>query len=114
MKKQTTIKKQFRVPLYFHKVVVIKTETLGGIMNKHGLTSPRKEFGAFCFLGEDNVIYMVFNKADISNDLIAHECLHCMDYIFLDIGYKPEQGNQEPANHLLAFLVDKCHTILKV
>lgn len=105
-------RKKIKVPLYQHTIVLIQSDNLDDIIKKHNLVLSRKQYGGFCFEAESGEIYMCFDK-NPNHATITHESNHCMSYIFKDIGYCPEQGNEEPACYLLAWIVDQCQMFLE-
>lgn len=107
-------KKIIPIPIYYNELVIIKCEDLNEVAIKYKLGDVSK-FGAFVFTannknGHTQYIVAFDNNADGS--LIAHECVHLVNEIYIDRGIQLDRQNDEPQAYLMGWLFEQCEKFL--
>lgn len=97
------MKATLKIPIYHGKLIIIQEDDLNKIAKQYELDTKPDEVDAFTFVLKDNV-YTVF-KDNTNAQIVAHEALHVVTYIFQDRGILIENRNDEPAAYLLGWVV---------
>ncbi len=63
-----------------------------------------------CTKGGD--VYLYYNKDKINGGALAHECLHLVNFVFLNKGIEATLDNDEHQAYLLGWLFDKLEPIV--
>lgn len=107
--------KEFKVPLYFGTIQVIKTDDLTKLNPEFDLKID-KGLEALVFRHvQDNgyIIYVVAFEKGTKDRTIAHEIVHLVNHIFIDRGIDLDRYNDEPQAYLTGFLFSKIKKTLK-
>lgn len=113
--------KKIRVPIYGSRLVFIDSDSPKEIFKKFGFFEDQPLVHAHCYDAATkdkkwHCIYIILNTKSsagkISNGVIAHECLHAVNFIFMNKGLIYDLNNDEPATYLIQWLVDECHKFL--
>lgn len=109
-------KKVIQIPIYGGRLTLIKSKDLKDVNKKYDLDFETESYGGIFFSKNKNGnrdYYMAFRKRDVTPGLIAHECLHFVNDVFLDLGIFYSLKDDEPQAYLLLWAVNKCHKFLK-
>jgi len=106
------IKKKFKIPLYFHNLIVIQTDDFQAIEKEYGLRGGSPDYAAITFETDDAIAVCFNSKVDYS--IIAHESVHVCSYVFLGIGAKLELNNDETFAYLMGWVVEQIHSVVKI
>lgn len=109
-------KKKIKIPLYSGDVTIIQTDNFKKIEKKYSFESLHT-LDAFMFRNPKKNGYsryiIVFSKT-IDSSVIAHECLHFVNYVFEDSNIILDIKNDEPQCYLLDWIVSECHKFLNI
>jgi hypothetical protein len=105
---------KFYVPIYRANITVYLGEDLKYISDKYK-TSNLSNYGAVTMVNPNNPFknYIVGFSSAYDNGLIAHEVVHLVNHIFLDVGMQLDRQNDEAQAYLTGFLFDKIEEFLK-
>jgi len=90
------------------------SKDLNEVAKKYGIKSDLSNYGAFV----DNTPwkpfknYIVAFSCTYDNSLIAHECVHLVNRLFLDIGMKLNLKNDEAQAYLTGYFFEKIEVFL--
>lgn len=106
--------KTIQIPIYAGKLVIIQDKNWKKVNKKYDLNVAVR-FGAFVFRTEKDgyVKYIACFDKDPVNHLIAHECVHLVNYLFEDWGIKLDTSNDEPQAYLLSWFFKEIEQFLK-
>lgn len=102
-------RKKIKVPIFIGSLSLYECEDFKEVVKKYNLTDA-SACSAFAFKNKSEYV-MAFLK-DHSNNDVAHESLHVVDYIFRDIGADMGSENKEVQCYLLGWVVEQCHKFL--
>lgn len=119
--------KKFRCPVYDMQMCIIVTDNYKEINKRHDLEF---EDIIFCHTVKGGIkissekelrscIYLIFNPKYkfedryLTHGVIAHECFHATNFLFMIIGAKPDINNDEPQAYLINYLVDQVEDFIK-
>lgn len=112
------VSKRYKTPLYgipFTIVIYNNDEELREKFKDFEFNLPISEFDGGVFK-TDGELFMVFSaekKGYPTPGLIAHEALHLMNEIFLDVcHYTFDRNNDEPEAYLISWIVNRVHELL--
>ena len=57
---------------------------------------------------------LIRNDVKVTAGVIAHECKHMVNFIFISRGIELDLNNDEPECYLLEWLINKIHSIIKI
>jgi len=108
------IKKEYKIPIYGGRLIVIKTDDLVKVAKKYDLTDGAEQCGAFVFnrisaKGRFKV-YACFKQCDL--DIIAHEGVHVVNSIFVYRDLELDRINDEAQAYLTGWVFRKIHKTL--
>ena len=103
-------KKKIKVPIFIGSISLYECEDFKALEKKYNLSDAS---GCLAFAFKNGSEYvMAFTKDYTQND-VAHESLHVVDYIFRDIGADMGSVNKEVQCYLLGWIVEQCHKFLE-
>lgn len=98
MKRETTV----NIPIYLGKLIIIQTDDFQPLEARFNLTDT-SSCQAFCLRRKlktgQNRYAVIFNN-EVTGKIIAHECVHLVNYLFEDRGIKLDLVNDEPQAYL--------------
>jgi len=103
---------KFQIPIYSASVTLYLDKDLKHIEQKYK-TSCLDDFGAVTLRSPKNPYkdYIIaFEYTDGS--IIAHEIVHLINYLFLDVGVELDRVNDETQAYLTGFLFEKIEEFL--
>lgn len=105
--------KKLKIPIYSGNVHIIKAKSLQEVSEKYNLED-LTGFDAVAFRLDDKkgitTYYLAFENP--KPYIIAHECLHFVNYLFQDLRIVPDVYNDEPQCYLLGWIFEKCYKFL--
>lgn len=102
--------KKITIPIYNDTVYVDTYIEQKEVKDKYDYdASPTNE--AFCFRSEKGVV-VVFNKNKITSQVIVHECVHIVNFIFAKKGIDLDIHNDEPQAYLMDYIFGKINKLL--
>lgn len=111
------MKKKTKIPIYYGSLTIYfcqEDSMLKDIEKEHDLddTSGMDAF-FFCKKTPDKYseYFMVFTK-HTTPWVIAHECVHFTNQLFMDTGIQLDPQNDEPYAYLLGWAVKQCHSAI--
>lgn len=108
-------KKHFKIPIYGGRLTIIKTKDLLAIVEKYGLNESAAECSAFVFKKPNDkgrlMLYAVFKRKNL--DIIAHEAVHIVNYIFEFKSVQPDVLNDETQAYLTGWAFRKIHKTIR-
>ncbi len=107
--------KRFRIPIYQGSVIIHQVNDLADFGQRFGHEFDLENYGAF-FAHRVNpngyFEYRLVFDYDVYNGLIAHECMHLVNRLFINTGMMCDPENDENQCYLLGWIVDECHKFL--
>lgn len=105
--------KSIKIPIYQAKVTIILADDLEEVSLKYK-TKSLSNYGAIAMR---NPLFfkhyiLAFHKDSLSNHLIAHEIVHLVNYIFLDVGIELDLINDESQAYLTGYLFKEIDEVL--
>ncbi len=109
-----TIKKKFNIPLYECDLTIIQGSNIKKESDRYGIDIDAG-FEALVFKERKKgySIVMIFEDGT-TPEIIAHESLHVVTYVFDRCCMTISNNNDESAAYLLGWVVEKCHKVLKL
>jgi hypothetical protein len=109
-------KKKIEIPLYSGTVTIIQTNNFKKIAKKYGFQSLKGYDGCMFRNPKKNGYsrYVIVFQKIASPSVIAHECLHFVNYLFEDSNIILDIKNDEPQCYLLDWIVGECHKFLNI
>lgn len=107
-------KKVITIPIYHNQLVVIKCDDLQEVAKKYNLGDV-SSYGAFVFKltnKDGRKRYVAAFDKDYTGSLIAHECVHLVNEIYIDRGIQLDRQNDEPQAYLTGWLFEQCEKFL--
>ena len=102
--------KKIKIPLYSGSLILHKCKDLKEIEKKYNLTDCSDCDALAIKLGSK---YIIAFSDTINPNIIAHESLHVVSDIFLNIGAVMDLKNQELQCYLIGWVVEQCHKFLE-
>lgn len=104
------------IPIYHGKLFIFFTKDFNKVAKKYNLKKLIGEdlngFGAFCTAQENKKgitqYFLIFGKKP-SHSIIAHECIHAVNWIMSDRKIAPDLINDEPQAYLLGWVVSQVY-----
>lgn len=101
------------IPIYFGYLIIIFTDDVKAVSDKYSLGLSEAFYPAFVQGNRDkkdvSQYWMVFDKKHIDHGIIAHEVVHCANWIFLDRRITPDLSNDEPYAYLVGWITKKIY-----
>lgn len=106
--------KVIKIPIFFGRLRMIQVKKLKALNKRYKLEGcyAAVVFRAIDKKGREEIV-VAFEKNSLNNEIIAHECIHIVNLIFLDIGMKLDLDNDEAQAYLTGYLFSKCEKFLK-
>lgn len=109
------IKETIKIPIYFGNLVILQLENLSEINKDYnlnlGINHEACVFDEISPKGIHN--YVIAFEAKVTLKIIAHECIHLVNRVFIDRGIKLDLTNDEPQAYLMGWFFEQCETFLK-
>jgi len=110
--------KKVSIPIYYGTLVIIVSDDYKEVVRKYKIKTKKNVelYGAFVYSRIDKngfPEYLVCIDEDISNHLLAHECVHLTNEIFLHTGTKLDRKNDEPQALLTGWCFKEIDKFLK-
>lgn len=108
-------KKKVNIPIYYNELLIIQCKDLNKVAKKYNLGNVSK-YGAFVFninYKNGDTKYAVAFSDDVDGSLIAHECVHLVNAIYIDRNIQLDRHNDEPQAYLMGWLFKQCEEFLK-
>lgn len=113
--KSKVYKKKIPVPIFFGDLEIIISKYLSDAALKCSeynisTTGSLNDYGAFVMIRREksgSKVYGVFLGPKCSAGLIAHEANHIKNYIFSEIGQKPDIHNDEVESYLIGWITNQ-------
>ena len=111
------IKKTVKIPIYFGNLIMIYSEDID-LLNKKYNQNIVKGYDAVVFkttakCGFDEYV-VVFLNNKITGAVIAHECVHLVNHIYIYRMMSLDQYNDEPQAYLTGWFFDQCEKFVSV
>ena len=107
--------KIIKIPLY-HGEIVLKLVNKLSEVNEEFNTNFNLSHQAAVFdnLTEKGILqYVIVFDKTTTNKVIAHECVHLLNRIFIDRNIKLDVVNDEPQAYLMGWLFEQCEIFIK-
>ncbi len=108
--------KKIKIPIYYGKLVIIISEDYKSVVKKYKIKTKKdvELYGAFVYtaLNKGFPEYLICVDQNISNHLLAHECVHLVNEIFLHTGTKLDRKNDESQALLTGWCFKKIENFL--
>lgn len=98
-------RKKIKIPIYGGEWTIIFCKSLKKVEKKYGL-EPTNDFDAIC-LTRDTDYITAFEIDSITPGIIAHECVHLLNSIFISNGVELDRHNDETQAYLMGWLVNR-------
>jgi len=112
------ISKKFKTPIYgieFEVVIFDNEKEFDEKFKDFDFKVNPKDFTG-CVFSKDQKLYMTLSAEEDgypTPGLIAHESLHLMNEIFINIShFKSDRNNDEPDAYLLSWIVNRIHELI--
>jgi hypothetical protein len=106
------IEKTIKIPIFGGTLTMIICDDLEKVSKKYETTS-LSNYGAVTLKNESEFKEYVVAFESLDNSLIAHEIVHIINYLFLDIGVELDRRNDETQAYLTGYLFQKIEKFLK-
>lgn len=106
--------KKVIIPIYYGELIIVKYQDFKKINKKYN-QQITKRFAAVVFQDE-SVNYtklIVAFKGKPTNDVIAHECVHLVNHIFINNKMGLDPYNDEPQAYLTSWFYNKIEKFFK-
>jgi len=109
---------KIKIPIYRDKLILIQTKDFTNIPKKYKI----RKFNASGYSGLCYRIYdknkslsvVILVRENTTPEIIAHESVHCVNYIYQENGIKLDLMNDEPQAYLLGWIIEQCHKYFKI
>lgn len=110
-------KKRIKIPLYFGALVLMQVDSWDAVnkMFDFDLTNGYTAMVHRIFTSTgQREYYAVFNSSNenIDTSIIAHEVVHLVNRVFIDVGITPDLENDEPQAYLTGWFADQIDKFL--
>jgi hypothetical protein len=103
---------KFKIPIYGGAVTVYYGKSLEYISNKYKVKD-LSNYGAVTMANpKDEFKNYIVAFEYVSGSIIAHEVVHLINYLFLDVGVELDRTNDETQAYLTGFFFEKIEGIL--
>ncbi len=108
-------KRSYKIPIYGARIYIVLCDSLEGADQELNLKLDTRGrelegFDAVC-LKIDWDHYMIF-EYDPTPGIIAHECKHFINHVFVDNGVELDRYNDEHECYFLGWAVNRVHEVL--
>lgn len=111
------IKIKIDIPIYFGYLIIIFSDDLKVVSDKYKLGLEEQNYPAFVVgnrnLSGVNQYWMVFTPKHICHTIVAHEVVHCANWIFHDMTAKIDILNDEPYAYLVGWITGQLYRAAK-
>jgi hypothetical protein len=105
------IKKKIRIPIFEAALTVILDKDLSYVQKTYN-TSSLVEYGAITMRDPNAFKHYIIAFESKDNGLIAHEVVHAINYLFLDVGVELDRENDETQAYLTGWMFDQVYKVL--
>lgn len=106
--------KKVKIPIYGGTLVIVQSNDMQPVVDKYNLTNDALNCNALAFKqpmkGDKFVVCAAFKFID--PDIIAHEAVHVVNYIFDYKCIQLDLINDEPQAYLTGWVFDECYKFL--
>jgi hypothetical protein len=109
-------KKTIKIPIYHGELILIQCKDLKKIEQRYKMND-LKMYDAISFKNHTKSGYSRYVIActnSSSSKSIVHECIHILNYIFMDRSYRPAMDNDEPQAYLMGWIYSECRKHFKI
>lgn len=103
------------IPIYFGYLNIVFADDLQAASDKFKLSLDNKSYAAFVESKKDKKglaeYWMVFDMKELDHTIVAHETVHCANWIFHDINAKPDLINDEPYAYLVGWITKQVYKL---
>jgi len=114
MKHPSTVKRSFKIPIYFGTFSIICTDNLQVEAQNVGCEFDTHGFAALSFKKRNangTRHYYIILGPHATPGALVHECQHTVNFIFKDIDVRLDVENDEPSCYLIQWVFDKAHSV---
>lgn len=107
--------KKIKIPIYYGTLIIIISEDYPAVAKKYGLKMNTELYGAFTWTHltkSGHSEYILCIDQNISNHLIAHECVHLVNAVFSHTHIELDRQNDEPQAYLTAWFFKEIEKFL--
>lgn len=104
--------KKIDIPIFGGNLTIIFCNDLLEVSKKYGTIS-LSNYGAVTLRNESKFKEYVVAFEYYSGSIIAHEIVHIINYIFIDVGVQLDRDNDETQAYLTGYLFTKIEKFLK-
>jgi hypothetical protein len=108
-----TFKRSYKIPIYSGRLYIILCDSIKEASKKEGLNLDDTGLDlcdAVCCVRELN--HCVIFEHNPTPGVIAHECKHFINYLFIQKGVELDLYNDEHECYLLEWAVNKVHEVI--
>ncbi|MCP9290007.1 hypothetical protein [Gracilimonas sediminicola] len=107
-------KRSYKIPLYSGRLYVVLCESLKEAQSELGLEfeayGPLEDYDGGCFQRGNK--YYIMLEHNPEPGVIAHECKHFVNHVFVTCGVELDRFNDEAECYLLGWAVEKSHNTI--
>lgn len=107
------IEKEIKIPIFPGKLIIINTEDFALVNLKYKTEIPDGKYDAVTFLDENDDYVVAFDKANVSNGVIVHECVHVVNHILDSLDTSPSTKEDELQAYLTQWVFEQISSIFK-
>jgi len=102
--------KKVKIPLYFDHLVMVQSDDWEEVKKEYNLKVNMEGFSACMFkndLKNGQTEYVIAYGKEVSNSIIAHECIHFINAVFIDRMIELDRHNDEPQAYLMGWVFEQ-------
>ena len=103
-------KKSIKIPIYFGKLTFVITDDFKKVDKVFKTEIGNKNYDGVFFEMQDEYV-IALKKTDIS--VIAHECVHAVNAIYLNCHIELDRVNDEPQAYLMGWIIGELDKFIK-
>jgi hypothetical protein len=104
------------IPIYCGSITFYESEDLNVVAKKIGIEKSLDGYTAFFWHKSRKngyVEYILAFEPNPKESVVAHECVHFSNRLFMDHGIELDPDNDEPYAYFMGWAVNECHKFLK-
>lgn len=105
-------KKKIKIPIYGGTLTIVIDKDLKYVSDKYK-TGSLENFGAVTLKDESKFKHYVVAFEYSDGSIIAHEIVHVINYIFIDVGIQLDRQNDENQAYLTGWLFTEIEKFIK-
>ena len=108
-----TFKRSYKIPIYSGRLYIILCDSIKEAEDKEGLHFERGDLDQFdgCCFQTGNNHYVIF-KHNPTPGIVAHECKHFINHVFIDNGVELDRYNDEHECYFLGWAVNRVQEVI--